>query len=184
MVVIALLRAINLGPHNRIKMDALRSICEAVGCRQVRTLIQSGNIVFETAERSLPKLGQQIEKAIEAQHGFRPPVITRTLRDLRQVVANNPFAGRDDIHPNRLLITFLSADPAEDARRKVLALDTAPEELYLVGRELYMYFPDGLARPKTSPASIEKVLKVPGTGRNWNVVTKLLALAETLEAHK
>jgi uncharacterized protein (DUF1697 family) len=103
------------------------------------------------------------------------------LPELRAVVANNPFASRSDIHPSRFLVTFLSADPAEEARQKVLAMKTDPEELHLRDREIYMYFPTGLARPKTSPASVERMLKVQGTGRNWNVVTKLLALAEQME---
>ena len=180
-VGIALLRAVNLGPHNRIKMEALRGICETLGCKHVQTLIQSGNLVFSTRERSLHKLAARIEEVIESQLGFRPAVITRTTADLRQVVAGNPFAGRSDIHPSKLLVTFLSAEPSEESRQKVLAMNTAPEELHLRGSEVYMYFPNGLGRPKTSAASIEKALKVPGTGRNWNVVTKLLALAEGLE---
>jgi uncharacterized protein (DUF1697 family) len=180
-IVIALLRAVNLGPHNRMKMDALRCICKSIDCRNPQTLLQSGNVVFESNSRDLPKLAQRMEAAIEAEVGFRPQVITRTLSELRQVIARNPFAGREGINPSSLLVTFLSAHPSEEARQKVLAMNTAPEELYLHGRETYMYFPNGLGRAKTTPASIERALKVTGTGRNWNVVTKLLALGEQME---
>lgn len=180
-IAIALLRAVNLGPHNRIKMETLRGICESLGCRRVQTLVQSGNALFEIADRSVPKLAGRLEQAIEAEVSFRPRVITRTLPDMRRVVADNPFADRTDIHPSRLLVTFLSEDPTEEARQKVLAINTEPEELHLRTREVYMYFPNGVGRPKTSPATIERALKVPGTGRNWNVVTKLLALAEEME---
>jgi uncharacterized protein (DUF1697 family) len=180
-VAVALLRAVNLGPHNRINMEALRGICESVGCRRVQTLIQSGNALFHIADRNYSKLAPRLEAAIEAELGFRPVVITRTLPELRRIVLDNPFAHRPDINPARFLVTFLSAEPVEGARQKVLAMTTEPEQLHLSRREFYMYFPDGLARPKTSAASIEKALKVAGTGRNWNVVTKLLKLAEAME---
>jgi uncharacterized protein (DUF1697 family) len=180
-VVAALLRAVNLPRHNQIKMEKLRSLCESLGCRQVQTLVQSGNALFEISERNFAKFADRLEQAIEAELGFRPRVITRTLADLRLVVANNPFAGRSDIHPSKLLVTFLEKEPAEEARQKVLAMNTAPEELHLRGREVYMYFPSGLGRPKTSAASVERALKVAGTGRNWSIVSKLLALAEQME---
>ena len=77
---------------------------------------------------------------------------------------------------------FLASDPGAETRDKVLSLKTEPEELRMNGRELYIYFPSGMARPKLSWAVIEKTLKVPGTGRNWNSVTKLLEMAERLEA--
>jgi uncharacterized protein (DUF1697 family) len=180
-IAVALLRAVNLGAHNRIKMETLRTSCESLGCRRVQTLVQSGNAIFEIADRNYPKLAERLERAIEAELSFRPRVITRTLPELRIAIANNPFANRSDIHPSRLLVTFLCADPPEEARQKVLAMNTDPEELHLRGREVYMYFPNGLARPKTSPAMVERALKVAGTGRNWNIVNKLLALAEDLE---
>lgn len=180
-VAIALLRAVNLGPHNRIRMETFRGICESLGCRRVQTLVQSGNALFEIADRSFPKLADRLEQAIEDELSFRPRVITRTLPDLRRVVAENPFADRTDIHPGKLLVTFLSEHPAEEARRKVLAMNTEPEELHVRGREIYMYFPNGAGRAKTSPASIERAVKVPGTARNWNTVSKLLALAEEME---
>jgi uncharacterized protein (DUF1697 family) len=143
--------------------------------------VQSGNVLLETAERSIPKLSERVEQAIESQLAFRPRVITRTVPEWRQVIAGNPFAGRNEMDPSRFLVTFLAAEPADDARHKVLAMNTAPEELHIRGRELYMYFPNGIGRPKTSPAAIEKALKVSGTSRNWNIVTKLLALAEQME---
>lgn len=162
-------------------MDVLRNLCEPLGCRRAQTLVQSGNIIFDINSRSLPKIAQKIEGAIEQELAFRPKVITRTVPEFRQVVAKNPFAGREDIHPSQFLITFLSAEPSSEAREKVLAMNTEPEELHLHGREVYMYFPNGLARPKTSPAAIERALKVSGTGRNWNIVNKLLTLAEQME---
>ena len=97
------------------------------------------------------------------------------------MIARNPFAKRRDIHPSRLLVTFLASDPGPEARDRVLKIKTEPEELRIDRRELYIYYPNGMARPKLSLPAIEKTLKTSGTGRNWNTVTKLLEIAETLE---
>jgi uncharacterized protein (DUF1697 family) len=181
-VIISMLRAVNVGAHNRIKMDALRAIYESLGLRDPQTYVQSGNVVFRTDKRDLVALAKRIEGAIVQGFGFRPAVILRTSGELREVIARNPFAKRRGIEPSRLLVYFLASDPGAETRDKVLRLKTEPEELRMNGRELYIYFPSGMARPKLSWAVLEKMLKVPGTGRNWNSVTKLLEMAERLEA--
>jgi uncharacterized protein (DUF1697 family) len=144
--------------------------------------VQSGNVVFNAAERNMGKLAGRLENAIEGRFGFRPRVVLRTAGEMKDVVANDPFAGRPDIAPGKLLVLFLAgaADPEGSAR--LLAIQSEPEELRLSGRELYAYYPNGIGRAKMSPALIEKALKTPATGRNWNTVTKLLAIAERLEA--
>jgi uncharacterized protein (DUF1697 family) len=101
---------------------------------------------------------------------------------LKDVVARNPFADRREIEPGKLLVTFLTADPGEKARRQVRAIKTSPEELHIDGRELYVYFPNGMGRSRFPAGAIEKALAVSGTARNWNTVVKLLQMAETLEA--
>lgn len=177
-----MLRGVNLGSHNRIQMAPLRELYESLGLRDAKTYVQSGNVVFRTQERNLTGLARRIEEAIDRKFGFRPAVILRTTSDLKGVIARNPFAKRRDIHPGKLLVTFLAAEPSPEARDAVLAIKTDPEELRVDGRELYIYFPDGQGRSKLSWVRIEKMLQVPGTGRNWNSVTKLLAMAELLEA--
>lgn len=181
-VIISMLRGVNVGAHNRIKMDALRALYESLGLRDSQTYVQSGNVVFRTEKRDLVALAKRIEDAIERGFGFRPAVILRTSAELRAVIARNPFAKRRGIEPSKLLVNFLVRDPGAEVRDKVLKLKTEPEELRMDGRELYSYFPNGMARPKMSRAVLEKTLKIPGTGRNWNSVTKLLEMAERLEA--
>jgi len=181
-VLTSLLRGINVGGHHKIKMDALRTLYESLGLRDAQTYVQSGNVIFRTQERDLVRLGRRIENGIEQTFGFRPHVIVRTISDLRNVIARNPFAKRSGIAPNRLLVTFLAGVPSPEARDKALKLKADPEELRLDGREFYMYFPSGMARPKLTWVTVEKVLQTPGTGRNWNTVTKLLEIAEKLEA--
>ena len=177
-----MLRAVNLASHNRVKMDALRALYESLGFSDVQTYVQSGNIIFRTKDAELVRLRKRIEDAIERTFTFRPAVILRTTSDLRNVIAKNPFAKRRGIDPSRLLVTFLASEPSPEAREKVLAIQADPEELKIDGRELYIYFANGLARPKLSIPRLEKTLQTSGTGRNWNTVTKLLEIAERLEA--
>jgi uncharacterized protein (DUF1697 family) len=108
----------------------------------------------------------------------------RSAAELRDVIARNPFAQRRGIEPGKLLVTFLSSDPGEEARVKVRAIKCAPDELFIDGREAYIYFPGGMGRPKLSWSTIPKTLNVSGTGRNWNSVTRMLEIAEKMEAAK
>lgn len=180
-IVISMLRGVNVGGHNKIKMDALRALYESLKFTGCQTHIQSGNVIFKTKERNLAKLASQIQTAIERSFGFRPDVILRTSDELRDVIARNPFAKRRGIEPGKLVVTFLAGAPAPEARDNLLKLKPDPEELRIDGRELYIYFPDGMGRSKLWPL-IEKTLKVSGTGRNWNSVTKMLAIADSLAA--
>jgi uncharacterized protein (DUF1697 family) len=176
-----MLRGVNLASHNRMKMDALRALYESLGLRDPQTYVQSGNVVFRTAERNMAALSKRIGKGIEQTFDIRSDVILRTTAEMRDVIARNPFANRTDIEPAKLLVTFLATDPGPEAREKVRAIKADPEELHIDGRELYIYFPNGQARPKLSYAAVERALKTSGTGRNWNSVTKLLAMAEQME---
>ena len=177
-VMVSMLRGINLGPHRRISMNDLRAVYESLGLENVQTYVQSGNVLFQTTQRAESKLAATIESAIEKRFGFRSDVILRTAAEMRDVVAKNPFDGRKGIEPNKLLVTFLAAEPAREAREKVLKLDTGQEELHLLGREIFIYYANGLARPKIPWTAIADTLKTPGTGRNWNTVLKLLEMAQ------
>ena len=181
-VVISMLRGVNVGGHNKIKMDALRALYESLRLRDPRTHIQSGNVIFRTEERDLARLAKRIADAIERSFGFRPDVIVRTTSELRDVIARNPFATRRGIDPSRLLVNFLAGDPGSEARDKMLGIKTDPVELRIDGRELYIHFPNGIAAAKLPMATIERTLKTSGTSRNWNSVRKLLEIAEELEA--
>jgi uncharacterized protein (DUF1697 family) len=98
------------------------------------------------------------------------------------VIRRNPFAKRQGIEPGKLLVTFFAADPGREACDKLLSLKADPEELRMDGREVFVYYPNGMGRSKLSHAVIEKILKTPGTGRNWNTVTMLLEMAQKLES--
>ena len=176
-VLISMLRGVNVGGHHKVKMDELRALYESLGFEDVQTYINSGNVLFRTAARDLVRLRQRIEDAIERACGFRPDVILRTPSDLEGVLARNPFAARPGMDPGKLAIHFLAADPSAAALEQVRAIDADPEELHIDGRELYIYFTNGMARPTLSLPKVEKALRTSGTSRNWNTVRKLLEMA-------
>ena len=179
--VISMLRSVNVGGNNMIKMEALRALYQSLGLRDAQSYIQSGNVVFRTERNEITPLAKKIEDAIEDKFGFRPPVVLRTAAELREVIAKNPFAKRRGIEPGKLLVSFLVSDPAAADRELVRKMTFAPEELEIGSRHLYIYFPTGQGRTKLNMKLIDKALKTTGTGRNWNSVLKLLEMAESLE---
>lgn len=180
--IISMLRGVNVGGHNRIKMDELRNVYSSLGLLEPRTYVQSGNVIFKTRERDLARLATRVEDQVESTFGFRPGVILRTASDVRDVIAANPFSTRRDIESNKFHVMFLARQPGTDVRAAVLGIEADPEELRMAGRELYLYYPNGMGRSKLQPALIERTLKISGTCRNWNSVTKMLEMAEKLEA--
>ncbi|HTM49390.1 MAG TPA: DUF1697 domain-containing protein [Bryobacteraceae bacterium] len=180
-VIVSMLRGVNVGGHHRIRMDDLRALYESLELRNPLTYIQSGNVVFRSEERSPGRLAARIEDAIERRFAFRPSVILRTASELRDAVARNPFAGRG-VNPAKLLVMFLAGEPDREARAKALQIRTAPEEMSIGGREIYIHYPNGMGRSKLVWTAVEKLLETAATGRNWNSVTRLLEMAEELEA--
>ena len=181
-VLVSMLRGVNVGPHNRIKMDVLRGLYESLKLEDPRTYVQSGNVIFRTKEKNLSALSKKIQDAIEKKCKCRPDVILRTTGELRKAVAATPFADRPNLEPGKILVTFLAAEPSRDAEKNLANFKDYPEELHLKGRELYIYFPNGAGRSKLPWSSVQRLLKVTGTARNWNSVTRMLAMAEEMEA--
>ena len=170
--MIALLRGVNVGGNGKVKMDELRAVCEGMGLRDVRTYIQSGNIVFRSKAADV---GSRLEKEIERVFGVRTFVVLRTAAELRTVTEQNPLPGVD---PKKLLISFLRLTPAAAAVEAVGRMAISPEELHIIGSEMYIHFPLGQGVSTLPMAKIEKTLGTAGTGRNWNTVMALLAMAE------
>jgi len=179
-VYVSFLRGVNVGGHNKIKMDALRDLYRKLGFHDPRTYVQSGNVVFGAKEKNLK--AQVLEEAIEKTFGFRPGVVLRQADDLRQIIRANPFATREDINPGLLLVSFLADTPSKQALAALRALPIGREEMHVLGREILIYFPDGMGRSKFPWASLDKTLKTTATGRNLRTVTTLLAMAEEMEA--
>ncbi len=174
-VIVSMLRGVNVGGHNMIKMDALRALYQSLKLQDPHTHVQSGNVVFRTDERNLVLLARRIENGIERSFHFRPDVILRTTSELRDVIARNPFATRRGIEPGKLLVTFLASDPEAEAREKVLKIKTDPEELSISGREVYIYYPAGMGRSKLSWITIANASK---SGEDFDTSTPVDVLQQ------
>jgi uncharacterized protein (DUF1697 family) len=184
MVIVAMLRGVNVGGRNLIAMAELRSLCAGLKLRDAQTCVQSGNVVFRTDERDMAALRKRLENAIEKKFGFRPSVILRTAVELKRVIARNPVAKRSGIEPAKLLVSFLTGAPSAEARDNVRGMKTDPEEMWIEGSELYIYFPNGMGKTKLPWSRMDKILGAAGTGRNWNSVLKLLEMAERMEGEE
>lgn len=180
-VLVGLLRGVNVGGKKKIKMDVLRNLCASLDLRGAVTHLNSGNIVFDAPTRSVSRLAARLETTIEEECGVRTSVILRTAAELASIIARNPFAGRE-LDPAKFLVYFAGGEVSAEARGKISAITGVPEEIHIADRELYIYFTLGLARPKLSLATIDRALKTPATGRNWNTVVKLLEIAQSLES--
>jgi uncharacterized protein (DUF1697 family) len=174
---IALLRGINVGGHAKVPMARLRELFEELGHTDVRTYVQSGNVVFTGPDRSDEEVATEIENALEAEFGFRPTVLVRSRDEIAAVVDANPFGGVAD-NPSRYLVHFLAGEIAPERLAEVGENDFAPEAFELRGRELYIWVPQGMRDSPLVKALSEKRLGVTATSRNWRTVTKLLELAD------
>jgi uncharacterized protein (DUF1697 family) len=180
---VALLRGINLGPHKRVAMPALRTLVESLGHTDVATYIASGNVVF-TASGPDAELAGGLEKAIEAELGVSCRVVVLTSAELAKAVADNPYP--DEPNPKLVHAFFLTGKASAEARTHVAqaqeraAAKGSRDEAAIVGQVLYLHTPDGFGRSELA-AELSKGGKrnaAEGTARNWATVTKLLAMCE------
>lgn len=174
---ISLLRGINVGSHKPVAMIQLKAMFEALGFEQVRTYIQSGNVIFSAAKRPPADLSKKIEDNILAEFGFSSSVITRTPQEMGEAIENNPFVKESRVDPAKVYIAFLSEIPKAEAVMKLEALATKSEQLRHCGREIYLYYRDGMGRARLTGSVLERVLSVTATARNWNTVTRLYQMA-------
>lgn len=157
-------------------MAALRDLLTGNGHADVRTLLQSGNVVLES--RSKPhRLERELEQQLAAGLGFQVDVFVRTRDELAKVIDRSPLASVAT-DPAKYLVTFLREKPDAAVIRRLRSLDLGPEQLVVSGREIYSWHPDGLARTEARKHLTDRTLGVSATGRNWSTVTKLLELAD------
>ncbi len=172
---VVLLRGINLGPRNRIAMPELRELLSSAGYDNVRTHLQSGNIVLDN-ERPPTALEAEVERLIAEQLELDIAAIVRTRRELAAVVELNPLASVAS-NPKRYQVSFLAGELPAERTEQLSSLATDSERLAIHGRELYAWHPDGIARSKLWASLAGPGLGVKSTARNWNTVEALLALA-------
>jgi len=170
---ISMLRGINVGGHKRVKMDLLRASFEALEFEQVKTYIQSGNVVFKTGRLSPGGLSKRIEERILKDFGFPASVISRTADELSRTIANNPFLKERGMDPEKLHVMFLSQAPTPAALKKLTDLTAAPDQLRHSDREIYFYLPNGVSQSVLMKSPVDRILSVVTTTRNWRTVNSL-----------
>ena len=173
---VVLLRGINLGSVNRISMPPLRDALAASGFGNVRTYVQSGNIVLDS-ELDGDRLAARLTELLRSQFDLSVPVVTRTRDELAAVVALDPL-GHVATEPKRYQVSFLSAEPDPSVVERMAGLVTDGEAFAAHGRELYGWHPNGIARSKLWGGLADKKLGVVATARNWTTVTSLLEMAD------
>ncbi len=171
---LALMRGINVGGKNKLPMVELAALFEEAGCTEVRTFIQSGNVIFSSPKKTLARLAGTVAEKIAARYGYRTPVILRTLGQMRAVAAANPFPGGEE----NLHVMFLQDCPSPQ-QIAVLDPDRSPPDRFLVrGAEVYLHLLTGVGDSKLTNAWFDSKLSTVGTVRNWRTVTKLLERME------
>lgn len=177
MRTIALLRGINVGGNKRVPMAELRALMERLGFADVTTYVQSGNVVFSGPRRAARTIAREIEAGIVEQFGFEVAITIRTRDELAAIVAANPLRAVADV-PKLHHVLFLSGRPDAQAIADAEAGDHAPEAFALIGRELYVWTPEGVTDSPLFKLLNERRLGVRATARNWRTVEKLLELAD------
>ena len=168
---IALLRGINVGGRHRVPMAELRELFEGAGCEEVRTYIQSGNVVLAAPRADREELADRLAGAVEEAKGFRPAVMLLTLDGLDAAMEANPFP-EATAEPNRLHLWFLAGEPDEAGLDALEAVRAPSERFGLSGRVFYLHAPDGIGRSKLAER-VERALGVEATARNWRTVATL-----------
>jgi uncharacterized protein (DUF1697 family) len=176
MQQIVLLRGINLGSRNRIAMPELRTLLTDAGFDDVRTYVQSGNIVL-SSNASPEELARECQGRIAERFGLEIDVVARTRDELAEVVRRNPL-GEVAVNPKRYQVSFLATELDPEVTRKLAGLAVSPERFVAIGRELYAWHPDGVARSRLWAQLAGRGLGVAATARNWTTVTTLLAMAD------
>ena len=175
---ISLLRGINVSGQKTIRMADLKNLYDALGFSDVRTYVQSGNVVFAAANPDPAALAASIEAHIRQTFGFDVSVFIRSAQDFQGLLKANPFLNGRSEDPAKLHVTFVYAPPAA-TRLSALEKPAAGNDEFLVaGREIFLFCPDGYGRTKLSNTFFEKKLGVPATTRNWNTINALLQMAQ------
>lgn len=157
-----------------MKMSQLTELYSSLGLENVRTYIQSGNVVFSDGSKDASSIGTKIEMALKQRLGLDVTVFVRTHDELRKIVAKNPFLEKD---LSKLHVTFLRTKLLNFPMDKLIALRDRHEEFAIKDREIYLFLPNGMGKSKLSNNCLEKAFGISATTRNWNTVTTLLEMA-------
>ncbi|MCK9441995.1 MAG: DUF1697 domain-containing protein [Methanothrix sp.] len=173
---IALFRGINVGGKNLLPMNELVVLLEDIGTRNIKTYIQSGNVIFQSAEKNIEQISKRLTVEIKKRHGFEPYVLIFGLDEIEKAMVENPFP-EAETDPSRLHLGFLAFTPKSPDLKKLDGLKKESERFHLTDGVFYLHAPEGVGGSKLA-ASAEKLLGVPMTDRNWRTVCKIREMAK------
>jgi uncharacterized protein (DUF1697 family) len=175
---ISFLRGVNMTGHNSIKMTDLSALFISLGLKDVKTFIQSGNVIFSDFNK-IPEsdLSLTIERSILEKFNYKVPVMIRTNQELGDLFSSNPFLDETNFDPAKMAVLFLHDEPSKSQIQKVANVDYPPDKFKIVGREIFLYCPNGFGKTKLYTNFFEKKMGVIGTGRNWKTITAILNIA-------
>jgi uncharacterized protein (DUF1697 family) len=175
---IALLRAINVAGHANVAMADLRAVVAGLGFGEVRSLLQTGNLVFRGDHAAPVDLERRLEMAAVKQLNLRTDFMVRTADEWAAVVAGNPFPDAAAHDPGHLVVMALKQPPDQQAVEALRAAINGREVVHVAGAHAYVIYPDGIGRSRLTSNLVESKLGTRGTARNWNTVRKLAALVQ------
>lgn len=173
---VALLRAVNLGAHNKVAMGDLRELLGRLGFEDVRSLLQSGNLVFRAARQPAAKLEALLAAETGRALGVHTDYVVRTPREWRALIEANPYPDDARRDPGHLVVMCCTSAPRAELVKALEARHAGPERVAVRGRQVYIVYPEGIGHSRVTNAFLERALATRGTGRNWNTVQKLAAL--------
>lgn len=177
---ISILRGINVSGQKIIKMDALCNAYKDLGFENVKTYIQSGNVIFQSDKSNQNEIGRIISKKIETQFGFEVPILIMNIQELKEIIRNNPFLNDKSMDISQLYVTFLSSKPELDKFEVIKNGKYNGEQIEMINKAIYLFCPNGYGKTKLSNTFLENKLKVTATTRNWKTTLELLSIAERL----
>ena len=172
----ALIRAVNVGGHGKLPMAELRTVASSVGLKGVRSLLQSGNLVFDAGGRKPGAVEKLLEAACVKEFGLTTNTYVRTHAELEHLVAANPFPREAISNPSLLHVLFMREAPAAASFKALQAAIKGKERVRGEGCHAYIFYPDGAGASKLTSALLARHLQTAGTARNWNTVNKLAAM--------
>ncbi len=174
---ISILRGINVSGQKKIKMEDLKTLYQSLDLTNVKTYIQSGNVIFSCPESDASELAKIIEDKIVEVFNFSVAVLIRTRNNFEQIIQNNPFLTDNKEDFSGLYVTFLAKAPTQSALDSIKLISLESDRFYISGTEIYGFCPDGYGKTKLSNNFFEKKLGVAATTRNWKTVNKLYDLS-------
>jgi len=177
---ISILRGINVSGQKKIQMTDLKMLYEDLKFKNVTTYIQSGNIIFEANKQRDEALAKKIENAINEKYHFHVPVIIRSIEEMKNTLVVNPLLKEPNIVIEKLHVTFLEELPDKAKVDNIKDIDYSPDKFIIIGKEIFLYCPNGYGITKLSNNFFENKLRVNATTSNWKTLNKLVEMADNL----